>query len=207
MHVFHVVLVTVILYCVKQVTWQSATHAHQLYNRLLPRLKKLLIWVVCSVKHVCFLCKWDGARALTVISETGVTCLKGKTVDGGWSEIIKCQCVCFAMVYLQFSLLRFVDHLRAVPQNVAVQNPKVLNVVFDDIVHLRFIFPNHHSKIPLRGTESNVFSWSTINLRAHMLNILCCRTGILTAAVKHFEILNSGTVVLCRWRYTVTIPL
>lgn len=57
------------------------------------------------------------------------------------------------MFYLQFSLLRFVDHLRAVPQDVAVQNPEVLNVVFDDIVHLRFIFSDHHSKIPLRGTE------------------------------------------------------
>lgn len=67
------------------------------------------------------------------------------------SEIIK-VCVC-AMFHLQFSLLRFVDHLRAVPQDVAVQNPEVLNVVLDDIGHLGFIFSKHHSKITLRDTE------------------------------------------------------
>lgn len=53
--------------------------------------------------------------------------------------------------YLQFSLLGFVDHLRAVTQDVAVENPEVLNVVFDNVVHFRFIFSNYHPEIPLSG--------------------------------------------------------
>lgn len=59
------------------------------------------------------------------------------------------------MSYLKFPLLRFVDNLRTVTQDVAVQNPEVLNVVFDNIRHLGFVFSNHHPKIPFRRQRPN----------------------------------------------------
>lgn len=55
--------------------------------------------------------------------------------------------------YLEFPLLGFVDHLGAVTQDAAVKNPEVLNVVFDNVVHLRFIFSNYHPEVPLSSPE------------------------------------------------------
>lgn len=78
-----------------------------------------------------------------------------------WSSISRTLLYCYTQIhgfvtlnrfytvyYLQFSLLGFVDHLRAVTQDVAVENPEVLNVLFDNVAHLRFIFSNYHPEIP-----------------------------------------------------------
>lgn len=86
--------------------------------------------------------------------------------------------------YLQSSLLRFVDHLRAVPQDVAVQNLEVLNVVLDDIGHLGFIFSNHHSKIPLKGTDKMFY------LKWNIFAVTFALQVFVFAAVTSSEILN-----------------
>lgn len=71
-----------------------------------------------------------------------------------------CFAFLFAVPYLKFSLWRFVDHLRAVPKDVAVKNPKVLNVVSDDIGHLGFVLSNHHPKITFKD-KNNIESHKT----------------------------------------------
>lgn len=98
---------------------------------------------------------------------------------------------CVSMSYLQFSLLRFVDHLWAVPQDVAVQDPKVLNVVSDDVGHLGLVFSNHHPEIPYRVKDRilSLFINKDYLIHQHITSYLCCMGSLYgnVSAGKHLQ--------------------